>query len=84
MIRLEMKNCNAILTEKQEKYQHCHLKKFININNLLSDQRRVIEQAKVTYSSLGKALEKQAKTVKNQWKKASKSNWRLWKTVSWM
>ena len=68
MIRLEMKNGNAILTEKQEKYQHCHLKKIININILPSDWV-VIEQAKVTYSSLGKALEKQTKTVKNQWKK---------------
>ena len=66
MIRLEMKNGYAILTE--EKYQHCHLKKIINVNILPSDWV-VIEQAKVTYSSLGKALEKRTKTVKNQWKK---------------
>ena len=66
MIRLEMKNGYAILTE--EKYQHCHLKKIINVNILPSDWV-VIEQAKVTYSSLEKALEKQTKTVKNQWKK---------------
>ena len=35
MIRLEMKNGYAILTE--EKYQHCHLKKIINVNILPSD-----------------------------------------------
>ena len=32
MIRLEMKNCNMILTEKQQKYQLYHLKKLINMN----------------------------------------------------
>ena len=34
MIRLEMKNCNAILTNTQHKYQHNHLEKLININIL--------------------------------------------------
>ena len=34
MIRLEMKNCNMILTEKQQKYQHCHQEKWINVNIL--------------------------------------------------
>ena len=34
MIRLEMKNYNMILTEKQEKYQYYHLEKLININIL--------------------------------------------------
>ena len=33
---------------------------------LLSDQSRVIEQAKFTYSHLGKALEKQIKTIEGQ------------------
>ena len=33
---------------------------------LPSDQRRVIEQAKFTYSPLGKALEKQIKKLKNK------------------
>ena len=31
MIRLEMKNCNIILTEKQPKYQDNHPEKLINI-----------------------------------------------------
>ena len=33
MIRLEMKNCNTMLTEKQQKYQH-HQVKLINMNFL--------------------------------------------------
>ena len=32
MIRLEIKNCNMILTEEQQKYQHYHLEKLINMN----------------------------------------------------
>ena len=34
MIRLEMKNCNMIVTEKQKKYQNFHLEKLINMNTL--------------------------------------------------
>ena len=34
MIRLEIKNYNKILTEKQQKYQHYHLEKLINVNVL--------------------------------------------------
>ena len=34
MIRSEMKNCNMILTEKQQKNQHYHLEKLINMNIL--------------------------------------------------
>ena len=33
---------------------------------LLSDQSRIIEQAKYTYSPLGKAFEKQIKTIEDQ------------------
>ena len=32
MIRLEMRNYNTILTEKQQKNQHYYLQKFINMN----------------------------------------------------
>ena len=32
MIRLEISNCNMILTEKQQKYQHYLLEKVINMN----------------------------------------------------
>ena len=34
MIRLELENCNRILTEKQQKYQHYHPEKQINMNIL--------------------------------------------------
>ena len=40
---------------------------------LPSDQRRVIEQAKFTYSSLGKIFEKQMKTVGYQGEKQIKA-----------
>ena len=66
MSRLETKNYTTILTEKQQKYQHYHLEKLINMNIL---QRRVIEQAKFTYSPLGKAFEKQTKTTEEEGKK---------------
>ena len=34
MIKLQMKNYNVILTEKQQKYHQYHLEKLININIL--------------------------------------------------
>ena len=34
MKRLEMKNSNIILTEKEQKYQHSHREKLINMNIL--------------------------------------------------
>ena len=68
MIKLKMKNCNMILTEKQQKQQHYRQVKRIYINIvqvkiLSSDQSRIIEQAKFTYSPLGKVFEKQTKTI---------------------
>ena len=79
MIRLEMKNCNIILPEKQQKYEHNHLEKLIyeyvtGDGKLPSDQRRVIEQAKYfTYSTLGKALGKQTKIIADQGKNQIKA-----------
>ena len=32
--KIRDENCNRILTEKKEKYQHYHLKKLINLNIL--------------------------------------------------
>ena len=44
--------------------------KLININNILPlDQNRIIEQAKFTFSPLGKVFEKQIKTIEEQGKK---------------
>ena len=34
MIRLEMNNYNMTLTEKQQKYQHSHPEKLMNMNIL--------------------------------------------------
>ena len=56
-----MKNYNTILTEKQQKYQYYE---FLTGEEILPfDESRIIEQAKFTYSSLGKAFEKQIKTI---------------------
>ena len=40
---------------------------------LLSNQQQIIQQAKFTYSPLGKAFEKQIKTIENQGKKQVKA-----------
>ena len=53
-----------ILTEKQQKSQQYHLEKLINMNILPYDQRRVIEQPKFTYSTLGKLFKKQQKQLR--------------------
>ena len=59
-----------ILIEKHLKYQPYHPGKFINMNILLvkipSNQQQIIQQAKFTYSPLGKAFEKQIKTIEDQ------------------
>ena len=62
MIRIEIKKCNTILTENQQKYHHYLLEKLINMNILEvlpSNQKQIIEQAKFACSPLGKAFEKQ-------------------------
>ena len=41
---------------------------------LPSDQSRIIEQAKFTYSSLGKALKKQTKTIEDQGRKQTEAS----------
>ena len=74
MIRLEIKNYNAILIEKLPKYWLYHQAKLISMNILLvkkfypSNQQKIIEQAKFTYSPIGKAFEKQIKTIEDQGK----------------
>ena len=57
-----------MLTEKRQKYQHYHLKKYDKYEYLAgeeilsSDERKVIQQAKFTYSP----LEKQTKMIEDQ------------------
>ena len=73
MIRLEMKNYNMILTEKQLKYQLYHKYEYLTGEDILpSNQQQIIEQAKFTYSPLGKAFEKQIKTIEDQGQNRSK------------
>ena len=52
MIRLKMKNCNMILTEKHQKYQHYHHVKLINTNILQVENYYLsIEDIKTYFSS---------------------------------
>ena len=70
MIRLELENCDMILTEKQKKILESssnEIDKYEYLTGeekLLSNQRQITEQAKVIYSSLGKAFENEQK---NSW-----------------
>ena len=79
MIRLGMKNYSTILIEKQLKYQLYNLVKFTKYEYLTgedilpSNQQQIIEQAKFTYSPLGKAFEKQIKTIEDQGEKQVKT-----------
>ena len=75
-----MKKFNMILMEKLQKYLHYHQAKLININVLqvkeifLSNQKQIIRQAKFISSPLGKAIEKQTKTIEDQGEKQIKSS----------
>ena len=74
MSRLKMKNNNIILTEKQKIYRHYHKAKLINKNILqVKKYCRLIKvelqnklQAKLNFSPLEKAFQKQVKTIENQ------------------
>ena len=61
-----------ILIGKRRKYQHLSSGKIDKYEYLTgeeilpSNQRQIIEQANLTYSPLGKAFEKQTKTIKDQ------------------
>ena len=58
-------------TEKQQKYQDYHLEKLINKNILQVKKycHLINLQPTLKYSHLGKALEKQRKTIEKQGKK---------------
>ena len=45
MIRLELNNYNTILTEKQQKYQHYHQVKLINMNILQAQKYYLLIKA---------------------------------------
>ena len=70
-----MKNYNMILTEKQQNISALSSSKIDKYEYdtgeeiLSSNQRKIIEQSKFAYSPLGKALEKQRKTIEDQGRK---------------
>ena len=78
MIRLEMKKYNMILTEKQKNISFIsgEIDKYEYLTGeeiLPSYQSRIIEQAKFTYSRLGKVFVKQVKTIEDQGEKQIKT-----------
>ena len=60
-INREAEKISALSSGRIDKYDY-----LIGKEILLSDQIRIIEQAKFIYSLLGKAFEKQIKTIKDQ------------------
>ena len=63
-INREAAKISALSSGKTGKYEYLTGKEI-----LLSNQQQTIEQAKFTYSPLGKAFEKQIKTIEDQGKK---------------
>ena len=63
-INREAAKISALSSGKLDKYEHLTGEEI-----LPSNQQQIIEQAKFTYSPLGKAIEKQIKTVKDQGEK---------------
>ena len=63
-INREAAKISALSSGKIDKYEYLTGEKI-----LPSNQQQIIEQAKFTYSPLGKAFEKQIKTIKDQGKK---------------
>ena len=60
----EAAKTSALTSGKIHKYEY-----LTGEDILLSNQQQIIEQAKFTYSSLGKAFEKQIKTIEDHGKK---------------
>ena len=63
-INREASKISALSSGKIDKYE-----RLTGEEILPSNQKQIIEQAKFTYSPLGKAFEKQAKTIEEQGKK---------------
>ena len=70
-INREAEKISALSSGQIDKYEYLTGEEI-----LTSDQSRTIEQAKFTYSSLGKVIEKQNKNNWGSKQKANKSNWR--------
>ena len=63
-INREASKISALSSGNIQKYEY-----FTGENILPSNQQQIIKQAKFTYSPLGKAFEKQIKTIEDQGKK---------------
>ena len=68
-INREAAKISALSSGKIDKYEYLTGEEI-----LPSNQQQIIQQDKFNYSTLGKALEKQIKTIEDQGKKTSKSN----------
>ena len=68
-INREAAKISALSSGKLDKYEHLTGEEI-----LPSNQQQIIQQAKFTYSPLGKAFEKQIKTIKYQGEKQTKDN----------
>ena len=67
-INREAAKISALTSGKIDKYEYLTGEEI-----LPSNQQQIIQQAKFTYSPLGKAFEKQAKTIEDQGKKQVKA-----------
>ena len=67
-INREAAKISALSSGKIDKYEYLTGEEI-----LPSDQQQIIQQAKFSYSPLGKAFEKQIKTIENQGKKQAKA-----------
>ena len=67
-INREASKISALSSGKLDKYEYLTREEI-----LPSNQQQIIQQAKFTYSPLGKALEKQVKTIKDQGKEQVKA-----------
>ena len=63
-INREAAKISALSSGKIHKYEY-----LTGEDVLSSDQQHIIEQARFIYSPLGKAFEKQVKSIEDQWKK---------------
>ena len=59
-INREASKISALPSSKVNKYDHLSVEEILPFN-----QKQIIEQVEFTYSTLGKAFEKQTKTIKD-------------------
>ena len=64
---LSNEKLNPIVTELWKFRTNKNFKKLKEEEILSSNQRQITEQAKFTYSPLGKAFEKQTRAIEDQW-----------------